>query len=75
MDDLFMKDFLLTYKTFLPSPLAVVDQLKKAWVEGLPEQRERVGGLGFLQGERENLQSTIKESRIRNLVYGIGSPV
>ncbi|XP_064404349.1 rap guanine nucleotide exchange factor 6-like isoform X2 [Halichondria panicea] len=42
VDDLFMKDFLLTYKTFLPSPLVVVDQLKKAWVEGMPEQRERV---------------------------------
>ncbi len=50
VDDLFMKDFLLTYKTFLPSPLVVVDQLKKAWVEGMPEQRERVGWLGFFQG-------------------------
>jgi len=40
-----MKDFLLTYKTFLPSPLPVVQQLKKAWQEGVPEERERVSSI------------------------------
>lgn len=42
VDDVFYKDFLLTYRTFLKDPLPLIEKLKEAWQSGLPDQRERV---------------------------------
>ena len=45
MDDTFHKDFLLTYRTFLPSAEPIIEKLKSAWLSALPETRERVSAL------------------------------
>lgn len=42
LDDTFIKDFLLTYRTFLQSPTRIVEKLKETWMQGLPLQKERV---------------------------------
>ncbi len=43
MDDFFHCDFLLTYRSFLPSAQPIIDTVKTMWEEGQPWQRERVG--------------------------------
>ena len=42
VDDSFHKDFLLTYRTFLDSPQPVLEKLKDAWHEAMPDLRDRV---------------------------------
>ena len=42
VDDTFVKDFLLTYRTFLKSPTPIVEKLKEAWMQNVPIQREKV---------------------------------
>lgn len=43
VDDAFARDFLLTYRTFLSSPMPIVEKLKEAWELGIPAQKEKVG--------------------------------
>ena len=47
MDDFFHCDFLLTYRSFLPSAQPIIDTVKTMWEEGKPRQRERVGRRGY----------------------------
>ena len=51
IDETFAKDFLLTYRTFLTSPMPIVEKLKEAWEGGFPAQREKVRWEGGRGGE------------------------
>lgn len=42
VDDTFVKDFLLTYRTFLESTTPILEKLKMEWENGMPAQRDRV---------------------------------
>ena len=42
VDDTFIKDFLLTYRTFLKSPTPILAKLRSEWEGGVASQRERV---------------------------------
>lgn len=44
VDDTFHTDFLLTYRSFLDSIDPIVEKIKSTWMNGVPEQRDRVSG-------------------------------
>ena len=42
VDDTFVQDFLLTYRTFLKTPLPIIEKLKTVWTSEDLNRRERV---------------------------------
>lgn len=45
LDDTFVRDFLLTYRTFLKSPTPILEKLKTEWEKGVAAQRDKVSAL------------------------------
>ena len=42
VDDTFVRDFLLTYRTFLKSPTPILEKLKEEWERGVAARRDKV---------------------------------
>ena len=54
MDETFVKDFLLTYRTFLKSPSPIVERLRSEWEDEAQRNRVSKGpGVGVVGGRWE----------------------